>query len=97
MPNRLHEAAQFVAAGGLAKLRDRPTDEVVSVLDGLPGVGAKTAHCVALFGLGCMDAFPIAAHVTRALLSLYGRDPFQPYAGYASGFLFMEGLRNSSR
>ena len=97
MPERIHEAAQFVAAGGLDELRGRPTDEVVSTLDGLPGVGAKTAHCVALFGFGCLDAFPMDAHVMRALLSLYGRDPFQPIAGYASQFLFMEGLMNSSR
>ena len=97
MPERIHGAAQFAAAGGLGELKGRPTDEVISALDELPGVGAKTAHCVALFGLGCLDAFPMDAHVTRALLSLYGRDPFQPIAGYASQFLFMEGLMNSSR
>ena len=45
----------------------------------------------------CLDAFPMDAHVMRALLSLYGRDPFQPIAGYASQFLFMEGLMNSFR
>ena len=77
---------------GWTELEGKPSGEVISVLDELPGVGAKTAHCVSLFGLGCMDAFPIDAHVTRALLSLYGRGPFQPYAGYASQFLFMEGL-----
>lgn len=96
MPERIHRAAQFVEAGGLDELRGRPTDEVISALNDLPGVGAKTAHCVALFGLECLDAFPIDAHVMRALLSLYGRDPFQPIAGYASQFLFMEGLTNSS-
>lgn len=96
MPERIHEAAWFVSAGGLEELKGRSTGEVVSVLDGLPGVGAKTAHCVALFGLGCLDAFPIDAHVMRALLTLYGRDPFQPHAGYASQFLFMEGLTNRS-
>ena len=89
MPRRIHEAAQFVAAGGLDELEGKPSGEVISVLDELPSVGAKTAHCVAPFGLGCVDAFPIDAHVTRALLSLHGRDPFQPYAGYASQFLFM--------
>ena len=97
MPERIHGAAQFAASGGLDELKDRPTHEVVAALDDLPGVGAKTAHCVALFGLGCLDAFPIDAHVMRALLSLYGRDPFQPIAGYASQFLFMEGLTNSPR
>ena len=97
MPRRIHEAAQYVAAGNLDGLKGKPVGDVVSVLEMLPGVGPKTAHCVALFGLGCIDAFPVDAHVTRALLSLYGRDPFQPYAGYASQFLFMEGLRGRSR
>ena len=97
MPRCIHEAAQFVAAGGLDKLEGKPPGEVISVLDDLSGVGAKTAQCVALFGLGCMDTFPIDVHVTRALLSLYGRNPFQSCAGYASQFLFMEGQSNPSR
>ncbi len=97
MTRRLHEAARFVASDEFDQLTTKPTDEVITVLKRMPGVGAKTAHCVALFGLGRMDAFPNDAHVTRALLSLYGRDPFQPYAGYASQFLFMEGLTNPRR
>ena len=98
MPRRIHEAARFVEAGQMDRLKSEPTDHAVYVLKTmLRGVGPKTAHCVALFGLGYMDAFPVDTHVTEALLSLYGRDPFQPYAGYASQFLFMEGLRNSSK
>ena len=98
MPWRIYEAARFVEAGQLDELEGGSTDHAVKVLDTmLRGVGPKTAHCVALFGLGHMDAFPVDAHITEALLSLYGRDPFQPYAGYASQFLFMEGLRNSPR
>ena len=62
-----------------------------------PGVGVKTAHCVALFGLECMDAVPIDTHVTRALHSLYGQDPLPAFCGYASQFLFMEGLTNSRK
>ena len=99
MPRRIHEAAHFVEAGQLRALEGQPSCEhAVYVLDTmLRGVGPKTAHCVALFGLGYMDAFPVDTHVSEALLSLYGRDPFQPYAGYASQFLFMEGLRNESK
>ena len=94
MPWRISEAARFVEAGQLHRLQGESTQHVVSVLNTtLRGVGPKTAHCVALFGLGHMDAFPVDAHVTEALLSMYGRDPFQPYAGYASQLLFMEGLR----
>ena len=98
MPRRIHEAARFVEAGQLHELQGGSTDNVARVLETmLRGVGPKTAHCVALFGLGHMNAFPLDAHITEALLSLYGRDPFQPHARYASQFLFMEGLRNSSR
>ena len=98
MPRRIHEAALFVEAGQLHRLEDGSTDSAVYVLETmLRGVGPKTAHCVALFGLGRMDAFPVDTHVTEALLSLYGRDPFQPYAGYASQFLSMEGLWTPSR
>ena len=94
MPRRIHEAAHFVEAGQLHELQGGSTDNAVRVLETmLRGVGPKTAHCVALFGLGHMNAFPLDAHITEALLSLYGRDSFQPYAGYASQFLFMEGLR----
>ena len=96
MPGRLYQAAFFVKAGQLHKLKDKSTDHAVKVMKKmLRGVGSKTAHCVALFGLGHMDAFPVDTQVTRALLSIYGRDPFRPYAGYAAQFLFMEGLRNS--
>ena len=98
MPRRVHEAARFVAAGQMDELQGGSTGNAVGKLKTmLSGVGAKTAHCVALFGLGHMNAFPLDAHITEALLSLYGRDPFQPHAGYASQLLFMEGLRNSSR
>ena len=99
MPRRVHEAARFTEAGQLHDLAGKLScDHAVRVLKtALRGVGPKTAHCVALFGLGHMDAFPLDAHVTEALLSLYGRDPFQPYAGYASQLLFMEGLRHRSR
>ena len=93
MPGRIHRAAWFASIGRLDELRGMSTREVVKTLaTWLPGVGVKTAHCVALFGFGCLDAFPVDAHVMKALLSLYGRDPFQPHAGYASQFLFMEGL-----
>ena len=98
MPRRIYDAARFVEAGRLHDLKGVSIDHAVKSLETmLRGVGAKTASCVALFGLGHMDAFPVDTHVTEALLSLYGRDPFQPYAGYASQLLFMEGLDDSSR
>ena len=96
MPQRIHNAAIFAKAGQLENLiGGRSSEHAVKVLRSmLPGVGLKTAQCVALFGLGYLDAFPLDTHVTNALLMQYGRDPFQPFAGYASLFLFEEGLHN---
>ena len=95
MPRRVHEAARFIKTGRLDSLRSESAERAVSALRTLPGVGPKAAHCVALFGLGHMDAFPVDVHVIEGLLSVYGRDPFLPYAGYASQLLFLEGLKNN--
>ena len=93
MPTRVNKAAQFVALGGLQELSQFPTLQLVHALkSSLPGVGTKTANCVALFGFGRLDAFPVDTLVTRALLSLYAREPFQPHAGYVSQFLSMKGF-----
>ena len=97
-PMLIWKAASFVEAGNLEKLRRESTEVLVPLLTRLlSGVGPKTAQCVALFGMGRLDAFPQSTQVNDALLSLYGRDPFGPCSGYASLLLFMEGLANPSR
>ncbi|MEW5847749.1 MAG: endonuclease III [Myxococcota bacterium] len=45
-------------------LADLPVSEAMAWLQGLPGVGPKTAACVLLFSLG-MPAFPVDTHVHR--------------------------------
>ena len=106
MPRRIHEAAIFVHARQRHCMRsgmqwwqewESSSHAIEELCIFLRGVGPKTANCVALFGLGFLDAFPLDTHVTEALLTMYGRDPFQPYAGYASQLLFMEGLNSQSR
>ena len=97
MPNRVHDAARYVKAGQLDRLKGESIHLTVCELKRIPGVGPKTAHCVALFGLGCMDAFPVDTHVTEAILSLYARNQFHPYAGYAAQLLFMEGLSSNPK
>ncbi len=66
----------------------------------LPGVGDKVADCVALFGFGRLEAFPIDVWMKRALSRLYGvtgsyaklsgfaRLRFGGFAGYAQEYLF---------
>lgn len=67
----------------------------------LPGVGAKIADCVRLFGMGQLDAFPIDTWILRGLESAYGLKGWKPNqletfalkhfgtnAGLAQQFLF---------
>jgi len=67
----------------------------------LPGVGPKVASCVALFGLGRLEAFPVDTWIGKILgegyglegwrteaLARFGRAHFGPAAGLAQQFLF---------
>jgi len=67
----------------------------------LPGVGAKVADCVLLFGAGRLEAFPVDTWILQALARHYGlegwspaqvahfgRAHFGPHAGLAQQFLF---------
>ena len=40
----------------------------------LPGVGPKVANCIALFGMGKMNSFPIDVWVQRVMNQIYGID-----------------------
>lgn len=65
------------------------------------GVGPKVANCVALFGLGLVDSFPIDVWMRRVMNQLYGieekdlkamkkyaEEHFSPYGGIAQQYLF---------
>ena len=64
------------------------------------GVGPKVADCVALFGFGHLEAFPVDARISKTLNEMYGvdgnykvmaefgRKKFGRYAGYAQEFLY---------
>lgn len=54
-------------------LREGPIEEARARLIELPGVGAKIADCVLLFGLGRLDAYPVDRWIRRATLELAGR------------------------
>lgn len=78
-----------------------PTVDLEARLAEFPGVGPKVAACVALFGFGRLDAFPVDTWIERALTEGYGLDGwnrrqlarfgavhFGPGAGLAQQHLF---------
>lgn len=76
-------------------------EEAEEALREYPGVGPKVASCVALFGLGFLDAFPIDIWMRRVMHRLYGmpendiramseyaRANFGEYGGITQQYLF---------
>ena len=69
----------MVAKGGIdavaAELAAAESPEAAcEYLRGFHGVGLKVASCIALFGLGRLEAFPIDVWVRRVMNRLYGID-----------------------
>src|SRR6266540_7107112 len=54
---------------GLRSLKDAPIDVSLAYLQNLPGIGVKTAYCVAMYSLGA-DLLPVDTHVERVSLRL---------------------------
>ncbi len=69
----IHDAATKVASGeiDLEALDALPTNELLSTLMTIKGVGLKVASCVALFAYGRLDCFPIDVWVKRVLEKYY--------------------------
>lgn len=91
----LLHAAEEAASGRLplAALACGTTAEAVRALTALKGVGVKVANCVALFGLGKTDAFPVDVWIRRALDAHYGGKEFDSTvfggdAGIAQQYIF---------
>lgn len=88
----IEAAGQFVEWG---------MPETAEELQKFSGVGPKVANCIALFGLGLVDSFPIDVWMRRVMNRLYGFDEkdvkgmaafaaekFAPYGGIAQQYLF---------
>lgn len=104
----LAEAAQVLAGepGWLGRISALPYAEAHARLVKLPGVGAKVADCVLLFGGGRLEAFPVDTWIVQAMARWYGlagwtpkqiahfgRVHFGPRAGFAQQFLFAAARR----
>lgn len=99
----LLDAATRVASGecnlaGIAAAGSYET--TLTELKRIKGVGDKVASCVALFGMGNYDAFPIDVWMKRAIDEYFGGhlDPrtLGPYAGVAQQYIFHY-IRNLER
>ena len=55
-----------------------PTPALLEELQSLPGVGPKVAACVALFGFGRLESFPVDTWVVQALADAYGLRGWKP-------------------
>ena len=54
------------------------TTDLLDELQTLPGVGPKVAACVALFGFGRLESFPVDTWVVQALAEAYGLRGWKP-------------------
>lgn len=70
------------------------TDECISRLCEVKGIGLKVASCAALFGLGRYDAFPVDVWIKRVAEKYFPEEKdfsgklFGQYAGIAQQYLF---------
>ncbi len=96
----IHRMSVSLDDTSIARLKKMGYEDLRESLLELPGVGDKVADCVALFGFGKLEAFPIDVWMMRALKRLYHRtgsygklrafaqERFGPYAGYAQEYLY---------
>ena len=91
----LVDAAERINDGrvSLQDIEDKQSyDYTVERLKEILGVGDKVASCVALFGFGNLEAFPIDVWMKRAIDEYFGGklDPTSlgPYAGVAQQYIF---------
>ena len=78
-PYLVETAKQVIERGGIAAVAAdlaaaQTPEEACDYLRGFQGVGPKVASCIALFGLGRLEAFPIDVWVRRVMNRLYGID-----------------------
>lgn len=89
----LMDAAQKLLAKEFSpeNLKCLSYEEVFKKLQEIHGVGPKVSACVALFGLGYFEAFPIDVWIKRAMAELFPKGLPQnilPFAGIAQQYIF---------
>ena len=85
-PYLIETARQVLEMGGVEAVRKQlsQAEDPVAALTYFAGVGPKVASCIALFGAGRTDAFPIDVWMKRAMHTVYGLDRVQEMQAYAA-------------
>lgn len=98
----IYSAVQQVGESFFQRLAKLSLSEKLQKLVQIKGVGYKVASCIALFGYGELNAFPVDVWVRRVMRDLFGlkggskklmergMEFFNPFAGYAQEYLFRE-------
>ena len=72
-----------------------PSDQAISELTKLFGVGVKVANCISLFGLHNIDAFPEDVWIKRVISEEYkgsfNKDRYAGFAGVIQQYMFYYG------
>ncbi len=90
----IYDAAKKVSRGelNLELMSSFDTDKLIKELMSVKGIGPKVASCIALFGFGKTDAFPIDVWMKKVIAKYYpqGLSPstLGGYAGIAQQYLF---------
>ncbi len=90
----IYDAAKKIVSGeiDLQAISSLPSDDCLSELMKIKGVGLKVASCTALFGMAKYDAFPIDVWIRRVLAEKFSPDfnyrVFGDYAGIAQQYMF---------
>lgn len=97
----LSETSKRVAAEGIARLENLNAAQLKGELLKYRGIGPKVADCIALFGFGKTDSFPVDTWIERVYredfkgelkdrqkISDFLAGEFQEYSGYVQQYLF---------
>jgi len=91
----IHALARAIAAGELKLEPGVAIDQIMHSLQALPGIGAWTAHYIAMRALGYPDAFPHAdlglmkaLGLRKAADILAAAEPWRPWRAYAAHHLW---------
>ncbi|MBR4030874.1 MAG: DNA-3-methyladenine glycosylase 2 family protein [Clostridia bacterium] len=90
----------------ISAIKNGSTEQAISELCKILGIGLKVANCILLFGTSRKDVFPVDTWIEKAMINVYnldglsrakmcefGEKRFGIYSGYAQQYLFY-GIRN---